>query len=144
MKANRLDPICVSDNIRVPDSAMSWKAVRSGGPGGQNVNKVASKVEMRIMLENIEGLAPDALERLRHLVRNRLDAEGRWLIVSDLTRDQAKNLEDAREKAAAVIRQALVRPKFRHATKPTRGSQERRLEAKKRASATKRARRVDD
>lgn len=134
----------ISDEVRVPDSAVTWKAVRSGGPGGQNVNKVASKVEMRITLDAIEGLAPEALERLRHLVRNRLDAEGRWLVVSDLTRDQLKNLEDAREKVAAVVRQALVRPKTRHATRPTRGSQERRLDAKKRTSAVKRSRRGEE
>lgn len=136
--------LTINDSILVPDAAMSWKAVRSGGPGGQNVNKVASKVEMRIVLEAIEGLHPEARERLRHLVRNRLDGEGRWLIVSDLTRDQLKNLEDARQKAAAVVRQALVRPKTRHATKPTRGSQERRLEAKKRTSALKQRRRGED
>ncbi len=139
-----MESIPVSDRVRVPEGALSWRAVRSGGPGGQNVNKVASKVELRVRLEGIEGLDPEALERLRHLVRNRLDGEGRWLVVSELTRDQLKNLEDAREKVAAVIRQALVRPKHRHATRPTRGSQERRLEAKKRASALKRTRRGED
>lgn len=139
-----MDAILVNDLVRVPDSAVTWKAVRSGGPGGQNVNKVASKVELRITLEGIEGMAPEALERLRHLVRNRLDAEGRWLVVSDLTRDQFKNLEDAREKVATVVRQALVRPKTRHATRPTRGSQERRLDAKKRTSAVKRSRRGEE
>lgn len=136
--------LVVTDSILVPDAAMAWKGVRSGGPGGQNVNKVASKVEMRIVLEGIEGLTPEALERLRHLVRNRLDAEGRWLLVSDLTRDQIKNLDDVREKAAAVIRQALVRPKTRHATKPTRGSKERRLDAKKRTAEVKRSRRGEE
>ena len=136
--------IPISDSIRVPDSAVTWKAVRSGGPGGQNVNKVASKVEMRIVLEAIEGLHPEALERLRQLVRNRLDAEGRWLIVSDLTRDQLKNLDDARQKVADIIKQALVRPKTRHATKPTRGSKERRLDAKKRTADVKRSRRGEE
>jgi ribosome-associated protein len=139
-----MDPIAVTDTVSIPDRALTWRAVRSGGPGGQNVNKVASKVELRIVLDALEGLAPDALERLRHLVRNRLDAEGRWLIVSDLTRDQLKNLEDARAKAAAVVRQALVRPKVRHATRPTRGSQERRLESKKRTAELKRGRRGED
>lgn len=135
------DPISVSAQVRIPGDAIRFRAVRAGGPGGQNVNKVASKVELRIDLDRIEGLPEDALARLREAQRNRLDAEGLWIVVSDLTRDQLKNLEDAREKAAAAIRRALVRPKARTATRPTRASKERRLEAKKRASERKRNRR---
>jgi ribosome-associated protein len=73
--------------------------------------------------------------------RNRLDAEGLWIVISDRTRDQLKNLEDARDKAVEAIRAALVRPIPRRATKPTKGSKERRLDTKKRASALKRERR---
>lgn len=134
------DPILVTSLVRIPGEAIRFKAVRAGGAGGQNVNKVSSKVELRIDLAAIEGLPEDARARLRTAQRNRLDAEGLWIVVSDRTRDQLKNLEDAREKAAEAVRAALVRPVPRRATRPTKGSKERRLESKKRASEVKRRR----
>ncbi len=137
-----MDAIQVTETVRIPEEAIQFKAVRSGGPGGQNVNKVASKVELRIDLTRIEGLTEGALARLRQAQRNRLDAEGLWLLTSDRSRDQRFNLEDAREKAADAVRDALTPPKPRHATRPTRASKERRLDAKKRDSDRKRARRV--
>jgi len=134
------DPIQVDATVRVPAEALFVKAVRSGGPGGQNVNKVSSKIELRIQLEAIEGLTLGALERLRHAVRNRLDGEGRWMIISEKTRDQAKNLEDARAKAVHVIAAALVPPIPRRPTRPTFGSKTRRLEGKRLTSEKKRQR----
>ncbi len=135
-----LEPILVSATVRVPGAALQMKAVRAGGPGGQNVNKVSSKVELRVDLELIEGLDPEALERLRGQVRNHTDAEGRWVLTSSRTRDQGANLEDARGKVARAVLACLQAPAPRHPTRPTRAGQARRIEAKKRTGARKQSR----
>lgn len=131
------EPIQVNEIVVVPERAQRLKAVRSGGPGGQNVNKVSSKAELRIDLALIEGLDEPALSRLRHLVRNQVDAEGLWILTSDRFRDLPKNIEDTRAKAIAVITQALVIPKIRRKTRPSKGSKERRIDSKKRIGAVK-------
>ena len=115
----------------IPESAVEWKAVRASGPGGQNVNKVASKVEMRVDLAQITGLTEAARARLRSLAASRLDAEGRILVTSQLTRDQGRNLEDARDKIRSLVEQAMVVPKTRRPTKPSRAAKARRVDAKK-------------
>lgn len=121
----------VKPTLIIPESDLSWTAVRSSGPGGQNVNKVSSKVELRFDLEGCRVLRADVKERLRNLAKSKLDAEGKIVIVSQLTRDQSRNAEDAAEKLAELIRAALVVPKVRRPTKRTRGSTERRLSGKK-------------
>ncbi len=135
-----MDAIVIDDAVRVPPEALAFKAVRAGGPGGQNVNKVSSKVELRVDLQAIEGLSAGALERLRQAVRNQLDAEGWWIVLASSTRDQGRNLEEAREKVRAAILKALVPPTPRRPTRPTRASQTRRLEDKRRAAERKRTR----
>ena len=136
-----MEGILVTEQVRIPGDAIQFRASRSGGPGGQNVNKVASKVELRIELSRIEGLTEAALTRLRHAVRNRLDADGLWILTSDRSRDQRFNLEDARAKAAEAVRASLVAPKARVKSRPTRASKERRLDSKKRNAEVKRGRR---
>ena len=136
------DAIEVTDAVRVPASALSVRAVRASGPGGQNVNKVATKIDLRVDLAAIEGLPPGARERLHALARHRLDADGRLVVTSQATRNQARNLEDARDKVRALIAAALVRPRPRTATRPSRGSKLRRLAAKKHRSARKAERRI--
>ena len=115
----------------IPDSAFDWKAVRASGPGGQNVNKVASKVELRVDLSRVPGLDDAARARLKALAASRIDAAGQLLITSQLTRDQGRNLADAKAKAQDLVAQAAIVPKRRRPTKPSRAAKARRLDAKK-------------
>jgi len=135
-----MEPIAVAAGVIVPGSALSFRAVRASGPGGQNVNKVASKVELRVDLSLVQGLSPGAQARLRTLAGPRLDAEGRLLVTSQRTRDQHRNLEDAREKVRHILGRALHPPRPRRATAPSASAREARLREKKRRAARKRAR----
>ncbi len=136
-----MEDLRVDRRVVIPAAELSWSAVRASGPGGQNVNKVASKVDLRFELASTTALPADAKERLLRMVRTRLDKEGRLVITSQLTRDQSRNLEDAREKLATLVRRALVAPKARKPTKPSRGARERRLGEKRAQADKKQARR---
>jgi ribosome-associated protein len=135
-----MEDLEISGPVRIPAAALSVKAVRSGGPGGQNVNKVASKVEIRVDLTLVEGLSDAALARLRARVANATDAEGRWIVISSRTRDQVVNLQDARTKITRVVLDALPDPVPRRATRPTLGSRLRRVDGKRRDGDVKRGR----
>ncbi len=124
------EPIEVG-TVLIPAEAIEMRAVRSAGPGGQNVQKVASKVELRIDLGRIEGMDGGSRERLLQLARSRIDRFGRLFVTSQKTRDQSRNIEDAREKIRDLVERSLKAPKPRVATRPGRAVKERRLQEKK-------------
>jgi ribosome-associated protein len=140
-----VEAIEVKPGVVLPSSAMELRAVRSSGPGGQNVNKVSSKVELRVDLSKCSDLSTEALSRLAVLARHRFDAEGKLLLLSQKTRDQHRNIEDVREKLRLLVLAALEPPPPpRKATRPSRASVERRIQAKKQRAVVKRTRRDSD
>lgn len=134
----------VNERVAVPESAVEEKASRAGGPGGQNVNKLSTRIQMWVDLGQVSGLLPGELERVRDFLRSRLDGDGRLMVSSQETRDQARNREDCRRKVVELLRAALVRPKVRRRTKPTYASKQRRVEIKRHQAQRLRDRRVDD
>jgi ribosome-associated protein len=127
----------IDAHLTIPAADLSWSAARASGPGGQNVNKVSTKVELRFDLRGTQVLSPAVKGRLRAIAGHRVDADGRIRVSSQRTRDQVRNLEDTREKLAIMIREALIVPKSRRATRPTRGSKLRRADDKRRTSHKK-------
>jgi ribosome-associated protein len=138
-----MEPLIISPTLAIPPADLSWDATRASGPGGQNVNKVASKIELRFDLAGCRVLDDETRRRLRALAGSRVDTDGQLHIVSQLTRDQGRNLQDAREKLRLLILRALERPKPRRPTRPTRASKERRLVEKRQQGERKKGRRPD-
>lgn len=121
----------INDQVVIEDWELSEQFVRASGPGGQNVNKVASAVELRFEAERSPNLPEAVKRRLRRLAGRRWTREGTIVIQCDETRHQARNREIARERLVELIRRALDKPKRRIPTRPTLGSKTRRLKAKK-------------
>jgi ribosome-associated protein len=133
-------PLIVSEQIEILDDELEWKFVRSSGPGGQNVNKVSSAVQLRFLLPRNTSLPGAVRGRLRRLAGRKLVDDGSILIAARSERSQEQNRRAALERLAELIRAALIEPKIRKKTRPTRASMERRIESKKRRGGTKRSR----
>jgi ribosome-associated protein len=127
----------VNERIHIPESEFTWRFVRAGGPGGQNVNKVASKAVLFWDVGASAQLPEDVKARLRTQQRRRISNEGVLMLSSQRYRDQDRNRQDCLDKLRDMVLQATHVPRPRKATRPTRGSREARLRAKQRRSAAK-------
>jgi len=136
--------LVVTPRLTIPASELAVSFARSGGPGGQNVNKVSSKVELRWNPITSAALTADDRALLIERLRSRLTNDGTLIVTSTATRDQLKNRDDAESKLALIVRTALHRDKPRRETKPTRASKRRRVASKRHRAEIKRGRRVDD
>jgi ribosome-associated protein len=133
--------LAINEAITIPEGELEFSYARSGGPGGQNVNKVASKAVLRWHLAASTSLPEEVKARLARLEKKRVTTEGDMIIVSQRFRDQERNRQDCLERLREIVLRALVVPKVRRPTRPTRGSKQRRLADKRRRSARKEQRR---
>jgi ribosome-associated protein len=133
-------PLPIAAGVEIPDHELSLSFVRSSGPGGQNVNKVATAVQLRYDLEHSSSLSEAVKVRLRRLSGRRLTAEGAILILARNHRTQERNRREAEARLTDLIRRALTAPKVRKPTRPSRAAHERRLESKSHRRHTKRLR----
>jgi ribosome-associated protein len=140
LRSRGVQDLVIRPPLAIPERELEWAAVRASGPGGQNVNKVSSKVELRFAFEMSEVLSDAIKNRLRALAQHRLDAEGRILIVSQVTRNQPQNLEDARKRLAELVAKALVVPKRRRPTKPSKAAKRARVKDKRAHAQKKQSR----
>lgn len=135
--------LTITPTLSLDENELQESFVRASGPGGQNVNKVATAVQLRFDAQNSPSLPEAVRQRLLKLAASRLTNDGVLVIEARRFRTQEQNRADARQRLAALIQQATVVPKTRRATKPSRASKEKRLESKRRRSETKQLRRED-
>jgi ribosome-associated protein len=133
--------IPVTAHISIDEREIEENFVRASGPGGQNVNKLSTAVQLRFNARHSPSLAPDVRARLERLAGSRLTNDGVVVITAQRRRTQARNRQDALGRLIAMIRQAAVAPVKRRPTRPTRASRERRIEGKKRRAGIKQLRR---
>jgi len=129
--------------VRIAEAHLRFTFSRSGGPGGQNVNKVNTKATLRVRLDDLSGLTPAARERLQAGLAGRLTSQGEVLIASDVERSQAANRAACLERLRAALLRAVREPKPRRPTRPTGSSRQRRLETKKARSRIKAQRSIE-
>jgi ribosome-associated protein len=135
-------PMDVSERLRIPNEEFAWKYARSGGPGGQNVNKVASKAILIWDIATSPHVPADVKVRLAHLYPSYFTKEGVFQVMSQRHRDQERNRQDCLDKMRSMLIRAMHVPRPRRKTKPTRGSRLERIRAKKHRAAIKGARQV--
>jgi ribosome-associated protein len=133
--------IRVTSHIEIDEREVEEQFVRASGPGGQNVNKLSTAVQLRFDVRHSPSLPPDVRARLERLAGARLTRDGVLVIIAQRHRTQARNREDALERLLELIRQAAVAPVKRRPTRPTKASRERRIEGKKRRAGIKKERR---
>jgi ribosome-associated protein len=133
-------PLIITPNIAIPDEELEWKFIRSSGPGGQNVNKVASAVQLRFLLPRNTSVPVSARNRLRRIAGQKINDDGTILINARGERSQEQNRREALDRLEDLIRAALIEPKVRKKTRPTKASKERRIDSKKRRGTTKQGR----